>query len=116
MRINSDLNGMGLADYGIDLSEVLTKFSNAKLTSGFDFSRVENLNMSLQNLINQLDAIHKGKRGFHKVQAVKAPTVQIKPHVDPLRQARLYEKHRLESQNDLAKALEGKTQIISHHR
>ena len=79
-------------------------------------TRIENLNFSLQNLLNQLDSIHKGKRGFHKVQTRLAPTVQRVPHVDPLHQARLYEKQRLESQDDLNKALQGKTQIIQHNR
>jgi len=39
IRINADLNGTGLADYGIDLVEVLTKFDQAKLSCDFDFSR-----------------------------------------------------------------------------
>jgi hypothetical protein len=115
VRINSEINGTGLADYGIDLGEVLTKFNQAKLSCDLDFSRIENLNFSLENLINQLVAIHQGKRGFHKVQAKKAPTVQKAPHVDPLRQARLYEKYRVESEDDLRKALNGKKQIIHHN-
>ena len=71
------------------------------------FSRIENINLRLQNLINQLDAVCKGKRGYHQVQAQKGPTVQIKPHVDPLRQAQFYERSRLQSEDDLSMALRG---------
>jgi pimeloyl-CoA synthetase len=114
VRINSDLNCKRLSDYGVDLGEVLANFKRTNLSCDFDFSRIENLNISLQNLINQLDAIHKGKRGFHKVQAKKVP--QKIPSVEPLHQARKYEQYRLKSQDDLKKALEGKIQIIPHHR
>ncbi len=113
VRINADLNGTGLADYGIDLSEVLAKFNQAKLSCDFDFSRIETLNTSNQNLLNQLDSINEGRRGYHQVQARKV--AQKVPVVNPLRQAQLYEKNRLESQDDLNKALKGKTQIIQHN-
>ena len=119
LRINGDLqNGKRLVDFGVDLEAVLKRFHQAILLHDFDSSRIDRLNAATGNLLSQVDAIHKGKRGYSQSQARQAPTVQKVPHhVDPLRQARLYEKQRLDSKDDLKKAMTGKTQIIQHtHR
>jgi hypothetical protein len=116
VKIHGDLNGKKLMDYGVDLEAVLKLFRHTLLFHDFDPSRIDRLNTSNQNLLNQLDAIRQNRRSYHKVQTRIAPTVQKTPHVDPLRQARLYEKQRLDSKDDLRKALEGKTQIIHHNR
>jgi len=115
LKIHANLNGKKLVEYGVDLEAVLKLFSQAILSYDFDPSRIDRLNTATGNLLSQVDAIHKGKRGYHQVQAQKGPTVQRVHHVDPLRQARLYEKQRIESQDDLNKALKGKTQIIQHN-
>jgi hypothetical protein len=115
VKIHGDLNGKKLVDYGVDLEAVLKQFHKAILCQDFDPSRIDRLNTSNQNLLNQLDSIHKGKRGYSQSPVRKAlTTVQRVPYVDPLRQARLYEKQRVESKDSLKKALEGKTQIIQH--
>jgi hypothetical protein len=115
VRINGDLNGKRLVDFGVDLEAVKKLFSRAILSYDFDSSRIDRLNTSNRNLLNQLGSIHEGKRGYHQT-AVQAGPQKIHT-VNPLLQARLYEKQRLESKDDLKKAMTGKTQIIQHtHR
>ena len=115
LKIHADLNGKSLVDFGVNLESVIRLFGQAILSYDFDPSRIDRLNTATGNLLSQVDAICKGKRSFHKAQVQRGPTVQRVPHVDPLRQARMYEQHRLKEADDLSKALEGKTQIIQHN-
>jgi len=73
IRITADMNGHSLADFDFDLHAVLSKFNQATLSFDFELSRIQNINISLQNLVLQLDAVHKGRRGYHQLQAKIVP-------------------------------------------
>jgi hypothetical protein len=112
VRINGDLNGKGLVDFDVDLEAVLKRFHRAILFHDFDSARIDRLNTTNRNLLNQLDAVHEGKRSYHKAQVQTGPTRQVKPHVNPLLEAQKYEQYRLKEADDLSKLLKHKKKVI----
>ena len=117
IRIASEVGDKKLEDYGIDLKAILTRFKQSNLTLSFDFSRIESINISQQNLINQLESLDQGRRSYHKAQVQTGPTRQIKPHVNPPLEAQRYEEARLKEADDLSRLLKPKKRVIHHtHR
>ena len=74
IRINGDLNGRRLVDFDVDLEAVLKQFHQAILFNDFDPARIDRLNTSNRNLLNQLEAVSKGNRSYHKAQVQTGST------------------------------------------
>jgi len=101
-----------LESFGINLTEVISKFNQAKLPDVFDLGNIQHINLTTQNLLLQLDAISQGKRSFHKAKVTPAP--QKIRTVQPITTARQLEEHRISDLAALQRYKAGRQQV--HHR
>jgi len=115
IRLASEVGSEKLKKSGIDLKAILTRFKQSNLFLSFDFSRIERINISQQNLINELEAIDQGRRSYYKAQPQTGPTRQVLPIVNPAVEARRLEESRKKSeQSDLSRLLKPKKKIVTH--